>query len=63
MDDEVGVEHHQAPTLEEEYQLDPQQVSFTQIIPEPAERKEGLIEDRAVMPDMVFTFSAWSISQ
>ena len=39
VDDQVGVENHQAAALEEEYQLDPQQVSFTQIIPKPAESK------------------------
>ena len=37
VDDQVGVEHHQAPALEEKYEFDPEQVSFTQIIPEPAE--------------------------
>ena len=37
MDDQVGIQHHQAPALEEKYQLDPEQMSFTQILPEPAE--------------------------
>ena len=37
VDDQVGVEHHQAPALEEKYELDPEQVCFTEIIPEPAE--------------------------
>ena len=61
MDDEVGVEHHQAPTLEEEYQLDPQQVSFTEIIPKPAESKDS--EERNKLTENIkITFSASSIS-
>ena len=61
MDDEVGVEHHQAPTLEEEYQLDPQQVSFTQIIPKPAEKVRA-VRTLLTEPDIKITFSVSSIS-
>ena len=38
VDDQVRVEHHKAGTLEEEDELDPYEVGFAHIPPEPAEK-------------------------
>ena len=40
MDDQVGVEHHKAGTLEEEDQLDPDEMCFSHVTTEPAENKD-----------------------